>query len=915
MRKHSSRCARARQGRSILLTGLLMLVAVPAFASPASAALPVSPAPAFQFVNDENGADDQPGQKDLSAQAVATPTPGELWTSWLWDVTSLSGGNTGDACSLFTTDADTKINFAVCVTIGGNPAAQLTANSPRVFSCGNGKVDRCTSTSTQITPINTACATNVNATDPFHAGQKDTQAVCHIDLADVGGAGAAKLVNTCSYPSQQPTSDPSDCVLIPRDAFVTIVKVANPNAGSFPFRLGADAASANPVVFTASGSQTSTPIPIRSGVNVNLKEDVPLNWAVDGTPSCTGATGAGTSNGTGTAGGDTIAAIKAASDNVITCTYNDKQLSGAIRITKLRSGTSVALSGAHFSVDGAGDYTTGADGTVCVAGLTIGAHTVLETAAPNGHSVASPASQSVSVSAAATCSSGTPATVTFNDPVVPGTINIHKTGNGGALQGAAFTLFVDNPTVGGTRTGADTITTKTCTTNASGDCSITGVAPGDYWLVETTTPNGFITAGDRAVNVGIGTSAGQGDTDSITIDDAVAAGTINVHKTGLNGAALVGATFTLHIDAPIVGGALGVNDTATSKTCTTDASGDCSITGVAPGDYWLVETTTPPGYDTADPKSVSVPLGSGANQGATVSVTISDPVVPGTVVIHKTGIGGSDLNGAQFTLYADAAPIGTLGNEDTATSKTCTTSGAGACSITGVAPGRYMVVESITPPGYDTAAPQAVDVGIGATAHVGDSDSLTFVDAVVNGKVSITKTDDSTNPNALNGAQFTLYVDNPTVGGTRTAADTITTKKCTTGATGTGTCDITNVAPGTYWVVETVTPDHYDTAADKAITVGLGSVAGQGDTVPVSFVDDRRHRVVVLVCHEGTNTLFSRDVTVGGVTKQSLSNAGLTDAQQAALCNAGGASFGDISGHADVNALVALGKLNGAPAP
>ena len=51
--------------------------------------------------------------------------------------------------------------------------------------------------------------------DPFHAGQADTVATCSIDLDDFGGAGIAVLTDTCSYPSMQPNSDPSDCVITP----------------------------------------------------------------------------------------------------------------------------------------------------------------------------------------------------------------------------------------------------------------------------------------------------------------------------------------------------------------------------------------------------------------------------------------------------------------------------------------------------------------------------------------------------------------------------------------------------------------------------------------------------------------------------------------------------------------------------
>ena len=55
--------------------------------------------------------------------------------------------------------------------------------------------------------------------------------------------------------------------------------------------------------------------------------------------------------------------------------------------------------------------------------------------------------------------------------------------------------------------------------------------------------------------------------------------------------------------------------------------------------------------------------------------------------------------------------------------------------------------------------------------------------------------------------------------------------------------------------------------------MGLGSAAHEGDTVPVSFVDTRKHRVVVLVCHEGTDTLLPSDVTVGDATKVSRGGA------------------------------------------
>ena len=98
--------------------------------------------PSFNFIGDDAGANDEPGQKDLTALASATDGPGgDFYSAFKWDDTSWSGNNTGDGCQLFDTDGDGNVNFAVCVTIAGQTADEL---STRVYSCGDRKVDRCT---------------------------------------------------------------------------------------------------------------------------------------------------------------------------------------------------------------------------------------------------------------------------------------------------------------------------------------------------------------------------------------------------------------------------------------------------------------------------------------------------------------------------------------------------------------------------------------------------------------------------------------------------------------------------------------------------------------------------------------------------------------------------------------------------
>ena len=119
-----------RRTRGALLASVLMLVALPVFASQASAQYDVSSPPTFTFSPDESTpqVDDVPGQKDLNAHAVATVpgTPVQLWTAVKWDDLDFSGGNTGDSCALFDTDLDNNANYVVCLVIAGKPAAQVT---------------------------------------------------------------------------------------------------------------------------------------------------------------------------------------------------------------------------------------------------------------------------------------------------------------------------------------------------------------------------------------------------------------------------------------------------------------------------------------------------------------------------------------------------------------------------------------------------------------------------------------------------------------------------------------------------------------------------------------------------------------------------------------------------------------------
>ena len=180
----------------------------------------------FSFTVDDQGANDYPGQKDLTAQSSLNHDT-YFWTAWKWDDTAWNGNNTGDGCSLFDTDAVKNgfVDYAVCGTIKGkNP---VTFVSAALYSCSDKRVDRCSNPVLRFsTTASGYCTISDKVVGSFDA--TDTLAVCNISLLAAAATPAitdltaGTLLNTCSYPSQEPNSDPSDCVLTPTNADTSV---------------------------------------------------------------------------------------------------------------------------------------------------------------------------------------------------------------------------------------------------------------------------------------------------------------------------------------------------------------------------------------------------------------------------------------------------------------------------------------------------------------------------------------------------------------------------------------------------------------------------------------------------------------------------------------------------------------------
>lgn len=194
--------------------------------------------PASGCTNDSAGANDVPGQKDLTKMcADYSGLPTNIGTSWNWDDTSFPGSNTGDACSLFDSNGNGKADYALCVEIGGNPA---TYQAKFLYSCNDSSAQRCFGSVSLSPDAGTTCVASVQAgTNPFDAGS-DTVASCTTKLTDVGGSSTT-LLDVCSYPSASPNSDPSDCILFRTNAGkLTVTKVLSPSNDPGLFNLQVD---------------------------------------------------------------------------------------------------------------------------------------------------------------------------------------------------------------------------------------------------------------------------------------------------------------------------------------------------------------------------------------------------------------------------------------------------------------------------------------------------------------------------------------------------------------------------------------------------------------------------------------------------------------------------------------------------
>jgi hypothetical protein len=132
-------------------------------------------------------------------------------------------------------------------------------------------------------------------------------------------------------------------------------------------------------------------------------------------------------------------------------------------------------------------------------------------------------------------------------------------------------------------------------------------------------------------------------------------GSLKIYKTEDGGVALPGAGFTIYKDVAPFGGSKGAGDTDVVGTCTTDATGYCTVPNLQLGHYWAVETTVPAGHDAAPNQAFQV-----TTPDTEVPLTFNDPIQHGHIIVIKNAVPDDPQD---FTFTLDGGSTATLDDD------------------------------------------------------------------------------------------------------------------------------------------------------------------------------------------------------------------------------------------------------------